>query len=96
LGFGAAGILFWLPLTFGLWRLKNIARVVSLVIQWILFVIIPVGVLNPFAAMENAWGNTPTWVLLSLVLVVGSCNCYAIFVLTNMKDQFHPLRQRAA
>ncbi|WP_243384105.1 hypothetical protein [Geothrix alkalitolerans] len=95
-GFGAMGAFFWLPLALGLWRLTNIARMVALTIQWILFVIIPLGVLSPFAAMEGVWRNIPLWALFSLVIAVGSCNCYAIFVLTYSKDQFHPLLPRAA
>ena len=95
-GFGAMGLFLWLPLALGLWRLVNIARIVALVIQWILFVIIPLGALSPFAAMDGAWRNTPLWVVFGMVIAVGSCNCYAIFVLTKLKDQFHPLLQRSA
>jgi len=85
----------WLPLALGLWLMKNIARVVAVVVHWLLFFIIPIGALSPFAAMDNSWGRTPLWVLFSVVVVLGAANCYVIFMLGKHKDQFSPLRHKA-
>jgi len=86
---------FWLPLALGLWLMKNIARVIAVFVHWLLFFIIPFGVLSPFAAMENAWGRTPLWELFSVVVILGAGNCYVIFALGKHKDQFTALHHKA-
>jgi hypothetical protein len=91
---GILGAFVWLPVSAGLSFLKNVARVAALIFHWTLFFLIPFGILSPFAQMEHAFGNPgPTLgKLFSLVLALGTVNCYAIFVLTKYKSQFVPLR----
>ena len=94
--FGGVGIFFWLPLSFGLWTLKNIARVVALVIHWFLFVMLPFGIMSPETAMNPTLAKIPLWALFSFTITLGAMNCLAIYILTKFKDQFQPLFHRSA
>ena len=94
--YGGMGVFFWLPLSLGLWYLKNVARVVALVLHWFLFVMLPFGILSPETAMNPAWARTPLWVLFGYVITLGTLNCLAIHTLTRSKDQFKPLSRESA
>ena len=91
--YGAIAVGLFIPLSIGLWRLMNIARIVALVIHWILFVLIPLTLLSPFAEMDGLYGQPPIplWAILSLVMLIGGLNCCAIYALSKFKDQFRPL-----
>jgi hypothetical protein len=70
----------------------NVARVVALGIHWALFVLIPVGLLNPFAEMDGVFGHPPIpiWAIFAMVWGIGALNCCAIIALSKFKDQFGP------
>lgn len=86
---------FWVPLAVGLWLLKYVARMVALGFHWLLFFLIPFGILNPYAALDHAWGTTPEWELFLIVVALGTANCYVIYILDKHKDQFTEMRQKA-
>lgn len=95
--YAVIALCFWLPLAIGLWLMNRIARMVALVIHWMLFVLIPFGLLNPFADMDHTFGRVPPplWLLLTVVLALGTLNCLALFYLLKFKEQFHA-RARSA
>lgn len=59
-----AGVLFWSVLAVGLIQLHSWARMLVVVMLWFAIIIVPLGLINPFAAM-NDYGPYPpsVWVL---------------------------------
>lgn len=47
-------LLLWLPLAWGLWRLHPLARRVAVALLWLVVIVLPIGIINPFAAMDGA------------------------------------------
>ena len=47
-------LLLWLPLAWGLWRLHPLARRVAVALLWLMVIVLPIGLINPFAAMDGA------------------------------------------
>jgi len=57
-------------LSWGMWRLKRWARWITVPALWFCVIIVPIGVLNPFAAME--WeGGAPPWETLAAWVALG-------------------------
>lgn len=57
-------------LSWGMWRLKRWARWITVAASWSCVIVVPIGVLNPFAAME--WeGGAPRWQILAAWLGLG-------------------------
>jgi hypothetical protein len=57
-------------LSLGMWRLKRWARWSTILALWFCVIVVPIGVLNPFAAME--WeGGAPPWETLALWVGIG-------------------------
>ncbi len=87
---GLLGITFWLLLATGLWLRIIIARWVALAILWAIVIIIPLGTINPFAAMDELGPYPPpVWKLLLFYVspwVIPSL--FAIHVLGKYKQTF--------
>jgi FtsH-binding integral membrane protein len=90
--FGYVAFVFWLFLAIGLFTMSNIARMVAVVIHWVFFFVIPVGLLSPFAAMDGLWGRNPRlWIALPVTLAIGFVNVLIIYGLGKAKMDFKDL-----
>jgi hypothetical protein len=63
-------------LSWGMWRLKRWARWITVPALWFCVIVVPIGVLNPFAAMEWEGGAPPLaslapWVGFGIVIGLG-------------------------
>jgi hypothetical protein len=86
---GAVTAILSLLLAVGLWHRLHAARLFVLVVLWFVVIVVPIGVINPFAAMDS-YGNSPpsVWALIFKVApwVVGSL--FVIHVLGKYKREF--------
>lgn len=75
-------------LSWGLWRLKTWARWITVFVLWFCVIVIPIGVLNPFAAME--WeGGAPRWELLASCVALGvALGLFLLHILGKHKREF--------
>lgn len=81
--------LLWLPLAWGLWRRRPLARLAALALLWLIIVILPIGVINPFAAMDGAISlDTPLWQLLVPAFGAVAAALFAVHVLIEHKAAF--------
>ncbi|WP_188450316.1 hypothetical protein [Arenimonas maotaiensis] len=87
---GFLGIAFWVILAAGLWLRIVLARWVALTILWAIVFVIPLGTINPFAAMDELGPYPPpVWKLLLFYVspwVIPSL--FAIHVLGKHKQTF--------
>ncbi|MFZ5483567.1 MAG: hypothetical protein ACOZB0_04980 [Pseudomonadota bacterium] len=84
-----AAALLWAPLAWGLWRRKRLARRVAVVLLWWLVLVLPIGVINPFAAMDGAIDpDTPLWHLALPVFGVVAIALLALHVLIKYRSAF--------
>ena len=96
--YGVIAILLWLPLSVGLWRLLPPARDIAQAVLWLIVIVIPLGTLNPFAAMDELGpGPPPAWeVLLFWVAPWVVPALFAIHVLGKFKSEFRRHRDDTA
>ena len=88
-GFWLVALGFWLPLSIGLWFRLPISRWITLVILWMSVIVMPLGVINPFAAMDELGPNPPpVWKLIAAVVPVMVASLFAIHILGKHKDEF--------
>ena len=75
-------------LAWGTWRLKRWARWITVPALWLCVIVVPIGVVNPFAAME--WeGGAPSWGLLAAWVGVGIAICLGVLhVLGKHRGEF--------
>lgn len=52
----------------GLWLRLHVARALTLVILWFVAIFLPLGLINPFAAMDNPDPNPPSALHLALLI----------------------------
>ena len=45
--------LLWAPLAWGLWLLHPLARKVAVALLWLVVIVLPIGLINPFAALDG-------------------------------------------
>lgn len=84
-----AAALLWAPLAWGLWRRKRLARRVAVVLLWWLVLVLPIGVINPFAAMDGAIDpDTPFWQLAVPVFGGVALALLALHVLIKYRSAF--------
>ena len=57
--YGVVAVVFWVPLAIGLWLLNPVARLVATGVLWFVVVVVPLGTINPFAAMDELGPNPP-------------------------------------
>lgn len=43
----------WVPLAWGLWRMRPLARNVAVAPLWLVILVLRIGVINPIAAMDD-------------------------------------------
>jgi hypothetical protein len=81
--------LLWLPLAWGLWRMRPLARKIAVALLWLIAVVLPIGVINPFAAMDGAIDiNTPIWQLALPVFGLVGLALFALHILGKYKTEF--------
>lgn len=82
-------ILLWAPLAWGLWRLHPVARKVSVVLLWLVVIVLPIGVINPFAAMDGMVDpHASLWTLLVPVYSVVALALFMLHILGKHKSAF--------
>lgn len=95
---GVLGISFWAALAVGLWLRFPAARWIALTILWAIVFIVPLGTINPFAAMDELGPHPPSvWQLLLFRVVPWVLpSLFAIHVLGKHKGDFRWRRNVAA
>ncbi len=95
--YGVLALGLWVPLAIGLWLRYSVARWVAIVVLWVVAVAVPLGTVNPFAAMDELGPNPPPlWQLLIKVApwVIGPL--FAVHVLGKYKKEFRQQFKAAA
>lgn len=88
-------LVFWLPLAWGLWRRHRLARLGVLAVLWLLLGVLPLGVLNPFAAIDGALPlDMPLWRLALPVFALVAVVLFLIHVLDKYRAVFGQQRSR--
>lgn len=80
--------LWWGPLAWGLWKLHPVARRVSVALLWIVVVVLPIGLINPFAAVDRVVSGSLWEVALPIYSAVAAA-LYCIHILAKYKQEFH-------
>lgn len=79
----------WLPLAWGLWRRRPLARRVAVALLWLVVIVLPIGVINPFAAMDGAIAiDIPLWRLALPVFGIVGLALFALHILGKYKTEF--------
>ena len=87
-------VFLWLPLAWGLFQRREWARRVTLVLLWLVIVVLPIGVINPFAAMDGAIAtDTPIWRLALPVFSAVALALFMVHILGLHKAAFGKVRQ---
>ena len=88
---------FFLLLGLGLWLRQHIARIFVLVMLWFVVIVVPVGMINPFAAMDDYGPSPPSvWHLVLQIAPWVIASLFAIHVLGKYKHEFRWWRGPAA
>jgi hypothetical protein len=70
----------WAPMAWGLWHLHPLARKVAVALLWLVIIVLPIGVINPFAAIDGAIDVTRTKVVSpSIDLIRGKPYLFGLF-----------------
>ncbi len=73
----------------GLWLRLHIARGLALMILWFVAIFLPLGLINPFAAMDSSDPSLPSvWYLALLIYPWVAVSLFAIHVLGKYKNEF--------
>jgi hypothetical protein len=85
----AVAMLLWLPLAWGLWHLHPLARRIAVVLLWLVVIVLPIGVINPFAAMDGAVDiGQSLWRLILPLAALEAVALYMLHVLGKYRGQF--------
>jgi hypothetical protein len=79
------------PLIVGLWFLKELARKVVSTILILLTILLPIGIINPFAAMDMQPSPPGVWELAFQVYPWVAVGLLIVHVLGKYKSEFKPL-----
>ncbi len=81
-------ILLWGPLAWGLWRLHPLARKVAVLLLWLVVIVLPIGLINPFAAMDGLVSVAPLQVAIPVYGVVAMA-LFCLHILGKHKKAFN-------
>ena len=82
-------LVLWIPLAWGLWILHPLARKVTVALLWMVVTVLPIGVINPFAAMDGAIDiDIPLWRLALPVVGGVGLALVALHILGKYKTEF--------
>jgi hypothetical protein len=85
-------VVFLLPFGFGLWLLKEPARLLASAIIMLLVIFVPVGLINPFAAMDELGPEPPeAWKLALAIYPWVAVGLLLVHILGKYKNEFTPL-----
>lgn len=85
--------LLWMPLGWGLWSLRPFARKVAVAMLWLVVIVLPIGVINPFAAMDGMIDlRASLWALIVPVYGVVALALVMLHILGKHKSAFTPRR----
>jgi len=79
--------LCWGPLAWGLWKLHPVARRVSVALLWIVVVVLPIGLINPFAAMDRVVSGSLWEVAIPIYGAVAAA-LFCIHILAKYEQEF--------
>ncbi len=79
--------LLWAPLTWGLWQRHPLARRVVLVLLWLIIIVLPIGLINPFAYMDGMVSG-PVWKLALPVYGIAAVALFMVHILGKHKAEF--------
>jgi hypothetical protein len=86
---GLVTVGFSLLLGTGLWMRLHVARLLALVILWFVVIFVPLGMINPFAAMDVYGPNPPSvWRLVMQIAPWVVVSLFVIHVLGKYKSEF--------
>ena len=90
--YAVLAICFWFPLAIGLWLQFEIARKTAVGFQVLCLFFIPMTIGGKWAGFDSApfHPKFPWWAPFSLMLFLGTINCFAIFVLHKHRAEFKP------
>ena len=80
-------LLLWAPLAWGLWRLHPVARKVTVILLWLIVIILPIGLINPFAAMDGLVAADLMNVAVSVYGIVAAA-LFCLHILGKYKKEF--------
>lgn len=81
--------ILWGPLGWGLWQMHPLARRVVVVLLWFIVLVLPVGVINPFAAMDGAIpADQPIWQIALPLFGLVAVALFMLHVLGKHKAEF--------
>ena len=77
----------WAPLPWGLWILHPVARKASVALLWLVVIVLPIGPINPFAAMDRVvYGSL--WEVAIPIYGIVAAALFCIHVLAKYKEEF--------
>ena len=87
---------FFLVLGVYLWLLNAFARAVAVFLLWLVVIVLPLGVLNPFMAsdMAAAGRELNIWYALAALVPLVAMACGALHILDKHKREFSRTRRR--
>jgi hypothetical protein len=74
----------------GLWRLKDWARALVVIFIWLLLIVgVPLGGINPFAAMDELGPNPPSaWQLAASIFPRVALGIFVLYILGKHRREF--------
>lgn len=82
-------LVLWAPLGWGLWQMHPVARRVAVTLLWLIVVVLPIGVINPFAAMDGVVAtDKPLWQVALPVFGVVAMAVFTLHILGKHKAEF--------
>lgn len=82
-------LLLWLPLAWGLWWLHPVARKVAVTLLWVTVIVMPIGLINPFAAMDGVVDpHTSIWSLATPIYGLVAVALLCLHILGKYKEAF--------
>ncbi len=77
----------WAPLAWGLWQRHPLARKAAVILLWLIVIILPIGLINPFAAMDGGLSGTLLGVAVPVYGLVAVA-LYCLHILGKYKQEF--------
>jgi hypothetical protein len=78
-------VALWLPLAWGLWRRHPLARRVAQALLWLIVIVLPIGLINPFAAMDGLVSGS-IWALAVPVYGIVAVALFCLHILGKHKE----------
>jgi len=80
-------LLLWAPLAWGLWQMHPLARKVAVILLWLIVIVLPIGLINPFAAMDGLVSGELQDVAVPVYGIVAAA-LFCLHILGKYKKEF--------